>query len=502
MNGFTRGLLFLALTAVSAWAEVQIAPLFTDHAVLQRGRAIPVWGTADAGEQVTVEFRAHVVTATADAAGKWRVELPAQDVGPAAEFVVRGKNTVRLRDVVVGEVWLCSGQSNMAFRVDELEQPEEEAAAEFPGIRQFAVAAAVAAQPADKAKGAWVPASAATVGRFTATGYYFARELHRRLGVPVGIINSSVPGTPVESWLSADALASDPAFVVVGERWAEVLRDYTVAEKAQAAVRTQWEQADQAGRLELARRGIRPGGLPPGPGHRNTPAGLFNAMVSPLVPYALRGMLWDQGATNAPRASEYGALMKALITDWRQRWGEPALPFLLVQAPNFRDPNSPGYYRAALRLAQAEALAVPGVAMAVTIDIGDPGNAHPHNKREVGRRLALIARAQVYGEKEVAAFGPVLASVTREAPGVVRVAFKVSSPPLMARTEPLGGFELAGADGIFHPAEARIDGAAVLLTAATVKEPRQVRYAWGDDPASALADAAGLPAAPLVVEVK
>src|SRR6187431_2390505 len=259
MSRFFRGVAAFALVAGAAWADVQPASLFTDHAVLQRGRVIPVWGTAEPGEQVTVEFRGHTVTAVTDAVGKWRLELPTQEAGPAAELVIRGKNTLRLSDVVVGEVWLCSGQSNMAFRIEELEQPEEEAAAEYPGIRQFAVGTAVAAQPAEKAKGAWVTCSSATVGRYTATGYYFARELHRRLGVPVGIINSSVPGTPVESWLSMEALAGNPAFAVVAERWAEVLREYTVAEKAQAALRAKWEQADQSGRLELARRGIRPG---------------------------------------------------------------------------------------------------------------------------------------------------------------------------------------------------------------------------------------------------
>ncbi|MCR6630427.1 MAG: sialate O-acetylesterase [Magnetospirillum sp.] len=284
------GIALLTALTGALHADVSLAPLFVDHAVLQRRVAVPVWGQALPGEAVRVEFREHAVATVADEGGRWRVQLPPMEAGAPGELVVTGKNVLRLADVVVGEVWLCGGQSNMAFRVEELERPEVIAEATNAQIRHFAVGFAVAASPAETAKGAWQICSPATVGKFTATGYYFARELQQRLGVPVGLINSSVGGTQIESWMSAEALASNPAFAVVQARWAAVIGDYPSQRRDYEAALAWWKKASGRERLESAKQGKRKPTPPRSALHRDAPASLFNAMINPLVPYALRGI--------------------------------------------------------------------------------------------------------------------------------------------------------------------------------------------------------------------
>jgi sialate O-acetylesterase len=480
--------------AGSLAAEVSLAPLFTDHAVLQRRTAVPIWGRANPGEPVTVRFREHTVRAITAADGSWRVALPPMEAGDPAELVAEGKNTVRCADVVVGEVWLCSGQSNMAFRLEELEQREIVAAATDAGIRHFAVAFATAAAPAATVRGTWRTAAPDASGKFSAIGYFFARQLRERLGVPVGLLNASIGGTQIESWMSAEALAADPAFAVVHARWAAVLADFPRRLAEHKAELAKWEAASGRERVALARQGRRKPLPPSGAGHRDAPSSLFNAMVHPLVPYAVRGILWDQGGSNAARAGEYAALFKAHITDWRARWGDAQLPFLFVQDRNYRDPQSPGDHRAKLREAQAAALALPATGMAVTIDIGASDDPHPRNKAEEGRRLALLALAGVYGEAVVPR-GPLMRSIAAEG-AIMRVRFDTAGAKLTTRRESLRGFEVAGADGAFFPADARIEGDAVLVNSPQVARPVAVRYAWGDDPVGDLQNDAGLPAAP------
>lgn len=480
-------------------ADVEFAPLFTDHAVLQRRKEVPVWGRATPGERVTVSFRNHKATATADAAGRWSVRLPAMEAGEPADLIAAGNNRLVRSDVVVGEVWLCGGQSNMAFRVEELEMPEVVAAANHPAIRHFAVGFATALSPADTAKGTWVSCSPATVGKFTATGYFFAVELQARLGVPIGLVNSSVGGTQIESWMSTESLATNPAFAVVHERWAAVMAGYPQARAEYEAALAHWEKATGRERLAMAKQGRRKPTPPVNAAHRDAPGSLFNAMINPVVPYAIRGMLFDQGAANATRSGEYADLFKALITDWRARWGDAQLPFYFVQAANYLDPMSPGDNRAKLREAQARGLELPATGMTVGIDIGASDDPHPRTKAEVGRRLALLARARIYGEA-VTDSGPIYRSLTRTA-SALRLTFDTFGHALVARAEPLAGFEVAGSDGKYFPATARIDGQAVIVSAPQVPEPVAARYAWGDDPACGLQSDAGLPAAPFRAKI-
>ena len=342
-----------------ALAAVLLAPLFADHAVLQQGKPVPVWGRAEPGEKVIVTFGAQKVSALADASGDWIAYLDALSANTTGADLTAG--TAVIHDVLVGEVWIASGQSNMEFVVDDPHgkiyhvdnAAEEVAAAKYPLIRHFKVKHQVATTPLATAEGDWQLCSPATVPEFSAVAYFYSRELFRRLKVAIGIINTSWGGTPIESWMSPMALAQAP--------------------------------------------------LPhphPSPGHPRanwTITGLYNGMVNPIVPYAIRGAIWYQGESNADLAGDYHPLFAELITAWRAHLGQGNLPFYWVQLANYLNPSDKtGTTYAELRAQQTETLSLPATGQAVTIDIGDPANIHPHNKQEVGRRLALIAKSQVY----------------------------------------------------------------------------------------------------------
>ena len=367
-----------------------------------------------------------------------------------------------VHDIVVGEVWVCSGQSNMEFEVDDAaagyrveNDAVEVAAARFPLIRQFKVARQASDAPMDAVRGDWNACSPATVGHFTAVGYFFARDLFTRLGVPVGLINCTAASTPIESWMSPAALAAFPHFT-----------NGHVAGRAAPGLEDPW-----------------------------VPSSLFNGMVQPLLPCAVRGVIWYQGESNVGRAPEYAALFPALISAWRTHFGAADLPFFWVQLPAFKPASpDPALGWAALREAQARALSVPGTGQAVAIDIGDGGIPHPRNKQEVGRRLALIAKAKVYSIP-VDYSGPVFSGAVAEG-AAMRVHFQFAGEGLTASGKPLQSFEVAGADRQFRPAVAVIQGESVVARSAAVPNPVAVRYAWRDDPEANLFNGAGLPAAP------
>ncbi len=461
---FLSRMLWLAAAAAAplSGAPPELAPLFRDHAVLQQGRAVPVWGRAGPGEHVSVSFAGQTVGATAGADGRWIAVLgPLAPNAAGSELVVAGREPVAVRDVLVGEVWLCSGQSNMEFPVDGGaagrrvdNAPGEVAAAGHPLIRHFKVAPRSSAVPLDNADGDWRVCSPETVGAFTAVGYFFARDLLDRVGVPIGIINCTWSGAPLESWMSPAALAA----------------------------------------------ALLPGGRPPtaaAQGAREpwVPSSVFNGMVHPLLPYALRGVLWYQGEADVGRAATYAVQFPALITAWRSHFGEDELPFFWVQLANFKAPSDArGESWAYLREAQSRALSLPGTGQAVAMDIGEPGNPAPRNKQEVGRRLALIAKAKVYS-LSVDYSGPVFRGADAEA-GSMRVHFLFTGEGLTASGGPLHSFEVAGADRVFHAATAQIQGDAVVVRSPLVRQPVAVRYAWRNAPDANLFNGAGLPAAP------
>jgi len=489
--------LLLCLFAAGTRADVTLAPPFQDHAVLQRDKPLPVWGRAAPGEKVTVEFMGQRIGTTAEADGRWIVYLePVLAVTTPTVLTVTGKNTVILQDVLVGEVWLASGQSNMEMRVMLSNDADTEmAAARYPLIREFDAANTVADQPADTVAGTWTVCTPEAAGKFSAVGYFFARSLHRKLGVPIGILNSTWGGTPIESWTDTATLKSTDAWLAIDARWLEAQAAHAERAANYPAEMAAWKEAEEKAKATKTKNIAPWPRAPAGPGTPYALSGLYNAMIAPLQPYALRGAIWYQGESNWRRPAEYAEVFPAMIRAWRAQWNQGDFPFYFVQLASFTvadDPTGRGW--AWLREAQTKALALPNTGMAVAIDIGDPKDIHPRNKQEVGRRLALLAKAKVY-EIPVDWSGPVFVAAKREG-AAVRVSFAQAADSLTAGGKPLQAFELAGADQKFYPATARIERDTILVTAPEVPEPAAVRYAWSNNPDANLFNGTGLPAAP------
>jgi sialate O-acetylesterase len=487
---------FLLLTGSISVADVKLPAIIGDNMVLQQHAKIPIWGTADAGEKVTVTLRGQKLSTTADSAGKWQVRLNPLDIGEPLEITIAGKNTIRLQNVLVGEVWVCSGQSNMQWSVKASANPDAEiASAEYPNIRLFSVKRTVAEKPLSDVEGEWVACRPETVADFSAVGYFFGRELHKTLNVPIGLIHTSWGGTPAESWTSHPKLARGADFKPILDRWTKILAEYPLAKANYDQQSAQWEKDAEKAKSEGQEPPRRPR-APLGPDHPHRPAGLYNGMIAPLIPYAIQGAIWYQGESNAGRAYQYRKLFPAMIQDWRQAWGQGDFPFLFVQLANWleikTDPVESSW--AELREAQSMTLSLPKTAMAVAIDIGEADDIHPKNKQEVGRRLALAARS-IYGQEMVYS-GPIYTSMKIEN-AKIRLHFKYADGGLMAKGgETLKGFSIAGKDHKFVWAQAKIDGDTVVVWSDAVPDPVAVRYAWADNPVCNLYNNAGLPASP------
>jgi sialate O-acetylesterase len=638
---FWAGVLVIAVMPATR-ADITPAVLFADHAVLQQGREIPVWGTASNGERVTVEFAGQKLATTAKD-GRWLVRLRPVPAGGPYSLTISGQNRITRSDVLVGEVWICSGQSNMERQLGPREgQPlithwqEEAAAANYPQIRQFLVAQKPALAPAGSVEGKWVVCSPQTVADFTAVGYFFGRDLHLARHVPIGLIHSSWGGTPAESWTSLETLRqlpdlqesvarlervrgelargtynylrsledwyrmNDPGSAVTapwsaleldgagwvptnlpafwedtglpgldGVVWFRRTFDLPASRAgADAELRlgaiddadTTWVNGTQVGatngwrvpriyhvpagilrpgRNVIAVRVLDTGGnggiwgdgqplqLAPAPGRADAPislegewlrkvavrlgpvpypppdydkspmvpGALYNGMIAPLLPYAIRGAIWYQGESNVGRERQYRTLFPALISGWRRAWGEGEFPFLFVQIAPHKD-MTPEIREAQL----LTALHTPATAMAVTIDCGDANDIHPAHKQPVGARLARAARALAYGES-IEYSGPVFAAVQIEG-GLAVLRFTHLGGGLVAKDGPLVGFTIAGADKVFHPADAEIHGDTIVVASPAVPQPVAVRYAWANVPTGNLFNAAGLPASPFRTDVE
>ncbi len=492
---FSTVLIVLALSARVS-AEVRLPALISDHMLLQQKVPVRIWGWANPGEQVRVRFGGQNVSAAADSLGGWEAFLAPLEAGGPFQMVVSGENTITLTDVLVGEVWVASGQSNMVWSVRRSRDAEAEIAqAEFPRIRLFKVALGVADQPLEDVEGSWQKCSAQSVPDFSAVGYFFARHLHQKRGHPVGVIQTAWGGTPSESWTSRLRLASESKLAPVLENWERVLAEYPAKGRAHQKALQQWEQEAQVARQKGGAEPRKPR-RPQGPGHPWTPGGLYNAMIAPLTPYAIRGAIWYQGENNANRAQGYlyRALFPALIRDWRENWGLGAFPFLFVQLANFSE-TPPQSQWPELREAQLMTLELRNTAMAVTVDIGDPVDIHPTNKQDVGKRLALGARRVAYGENLVHS-GPLYRQLTREG-SRLRAWLDHAGGGLTSKDgEDLKGFVIAGDDRKFVAASAKIDGTSVVVSSPQVANPVAVRYGWEDSPICNLYNAEGLPASP------
>jgi sialate O-acetylesterase len=504
LSGFAGGCVARVAAPAAGGADVALAAVFGDHAVLQRGKPVPVWGIAGALDPVAVTFRGQTVRTTAGRDGRWTAWLaPLAASSEPADLVVTGRNTVTLHDVVVGEVWLCSGQSNMEFTVDtggtyQVDNAEAEvAAANYPLIRQLRIERAVATGPAAAAKtSGWEPASPKTVGHFTAVGYFFARDIQRALGVPVGIVLSAWGGTPIESWMSAAARGSTSIAGTIDSRWRRAMGEWPPERVAQyPAAMEAWQKAEKVAQETHTKNPLHWPQPPATNDSPSLPGGLYNGMIAPIEPMAMRGILWYQGETNAERAGEYAELLATLIHSWRDAFGQGDLPFYLVQLASFgprHELTDRGWAR--LREAQAQVLGVPATGMAVTVDNSDPDTVHPRDKQDVGRRLALIAEAQAYGIPGEFS-GPVFAGAARDGPAM-RVRFTHAGDMLVARGGPVRELEVAGRDHVFHPASGAIEGDTLLVSSWEANEPVAVRYAWSNAPDANLYNGAGLPAAP------
>jgi sialate O-acetylesterase len=498
LNGrpLLMGLALLLCQRGQSHAELALAAPFRDGAVLQHGKPLPVWGTARAGEQVTIKFSGQSKSAYAGRDGQWKVQLdPLPVSADPSTLTAIGENTVLVNDVLVGEVWLCSGQSNMNFPLGGAQDAEREIGeANHPLIRYFDVRSSISPEPLESAEGQWKTCSPETAGQFTAVGYFFARELHRQLGAPVGIIKATLGGSPIEAWMSAEALDSTPASSTARREWDRTSAGYRkrFAEYQQqlAAWRSRAAQAKAAGQPFTEATPL----LAYEESDRSMPAGLYNGFIHPLEPLRLAGFLWYQGESNVERAADYRILFPKMIRQWRHGFQQPELPFLFVQLPNFNDAGDATSQKWAwLREAQAAARVLPNVGMAVTIDVGDPADLHPRNKAEVGRRLALTALRQIY-KRDVEDCGPVLRDVQREGSSLqLRMDH---AKGLQFKGSSMGTFTIAGPDRRFVPAEARIDGQVIHVAALAVEEPIAVRFAWENNPSAALINSAGLPAAP------
>ena len=486
---------FLLFFALGLQAAVKLPSLVSDHMVLQQDFPVRIWGHGDPGEAVRVEFQGQSLSAKADESGKWAVYLNPMKAGGPFSMTISGQNSITLNDILVGEVWVGSGQSNMQFPVSIAVNAQQEIAdANYPNIRLFEVPHVVAEQPAEDVVGQWVLCSPETVGKTSAVGYFFSREIHKTRGVPVGFIHSSWGGTPAQSWTTRPTLEADPALKIYLDQWQKTLDNYPAAKEKYDKQVEAWKAKDAEAKKQGQTPPLAPN-PPAGPGHQDTPSGLYNAMIAPLTPYAIRGAIWYQGERNAKpgQAILYRRLFRAMIEDWRQGWGEGSFPFLFVQLANLAHGDATAWPE--LQESQLKTLELRNTGMAVIIDIGNSTNVHPTNKQDVGHRLALAARANVYGEKIVYS-GPIFRQLTADG-SQLRVWFDHVGGGLAARSgDTLTGFAIAGKDRNFVPAGARIDGETVVVSSPDVKDPVAVRYAWASDPVCNLINKANLPASP------
>lgn len=612
-----KSILFIFLIiSVLTNANVKMPLLFSDGMVLQRNKAIPIWGFADANEKIEVHFNKQIQKTTADKNGKWTLNLNSEKAGGPFELIIIGKNKITIKNVLVGEVWICSGQSNMEFRVSKTINAEKEIAdSNYPMIRHFGVAQDLSGKPKDDLKaGKWEAANKETVGNFTAVGYYFARKLYAELKIPIGIINTSWGGTNVETWTSREAFQKSDEFktLITGvpmvnvdsisklyakqmkERiekvqgtpvstenentfkdpvfndasWGELntpslwenqpLEDLDGVVWMRKTITLSAEDIKNKGTLHLSKiddeditylNGIEVGrntqydvkrvyeipanilkegknviavrivdnsggggiygdaaDLKLSLGSKNIPLDgrwkfkvivvktslspnsypslLYNAMVNPLVPYAIEGVLWYQGEANVWRANQYKKAFPLMITDWRTKFKQGDFPFYFVQLSTFNEQNGNskvGSRWAELREAQSETLKLPNTGMAVTTDIGNAKDIHPTNKQDVGLRLAAIALNNVYGKKRVYS-GPTYKSQEIAGNQIILTFDNIGSGlTALDNSENLKGFEIAGADKVFHSAKAIIKNNKVIVSSDQVQNPAAVHYGWADD---------------------
>lgn len=509
-------LILFSFYAENLLANIKLASPFGDYMVLQRNKTVPVWGTAAPGEKVTITFNKQVNSVVAGSEGKWSISLNKLKAGGPFTMNIAGNNTITLQDVYIGEVWLCSGQSNMDFTVARedrywcgvFNEKEEIANANYPLIRVFDTAYSPREEIQDEVAGNWEIVSPKTVGHISAVAYFFARDLQKKLNVPIGLITTAYGASTAEVWISKSALKSNPKFDSLLIKFQDKINKYLPDTAAQNKYRKAYDKwvidaakAKAEGKDELR------GPKNPNPVvDQHNPFVLWNGMVAPLVPYAVAGALWYQGESNTPTASIYRELMETLILDWRKQWNQGDFPFIYVQLANigkeFETEPAKGGAEAIKREAQLFNLSIPQTAMVVAIDNADPmdmKNIHPKNKQEIGKRMALAARAIAYDEK-LTYSGPVYDKMQING-NEIQLQFKLVDKGLVCKGDQLKGFAIAGADKKFVWAEAKIVGNSVIVSSPAIAKPVAVRYGWGSNPPTSLYNKAGLPASPFRTDI-
>jgi len=492
-------LILLLTGSGAAFADVKLPAIIGDNMVLQQGGKVSIWGWADPGEEVMVgvSWRSMKWAVTADKDGKWSFQMNPPKAGGPHEMTLTGKNAITIKNILVGEVWVCSGQSNMQWSVQASNNAQQEIAeAGYPKIRLFSVKRTVAEKPQADCEGSWSECSPETVPGFSAVAYFFGRHLHKELNVPVGLIHTSWGGTPAEAWTRREVLEANPESAPILKRYDDAVAKYPEAMKKYQEKLAEWKQAAEKAKADGKKAPRRPG-APFGPGNPHSPAGLYNGMIAPLIPYGIAGAIWYQGESNAGRAYQYRTIFPDMIKNWRDDWGQGKFSFLFVQLANFMQtkPEPAESAWAELREAQSMTLGLPNTGMAVIIDIGEATDIHPKNKQDVGKRLALWALANTYDLKLVYS-GPIYKSMKVDGGSIILSFDHVGGGIVAKGDETLKGFSIAGADHKFVWADAKIDGDTVVVSSDKVPEPAAARYAWADNPVCNFYNKEDLPASP------
>ena len=486
-------------------ADVRLAGLISDNMVLQQQSNVSIWGWAEPGEKVSVKSSWLKVSANtiAEKDGKWAVKIKTPKAGGPYSLTIKGENEIILENVLIGEVWLCSGQSNMAWTVEKSQNAETEiAAADHPEIRFFTVEQKVANRPLDDCAGSWKVCEPNTVAKFSAVAYYFGRELQEKLNVPVGLINSSWGGTPAQAWTSNGALQAQRQLQPILQKYRQLqkklIAEYPDFEQNFEAYTSKWikDTLEHYQRIRAFRSGQikeRPEPLKT-PAMHKQPSVLYNGMIAPVMAYKIKGAIWYQGEANVDKAYQYRTLFPTMIRNWRADWGQGDFPFYYVQIAPFNSPkDKSGKAAAELRQAQFMTLSLANTGMAVTMGIGDVNDIHPKNKLDVGRRLSLWALAKNYKQKNLVYSGPLYRTMKIKG-NKIQLNFDHIGSGLMAKDGPLTHFEIAGSDQKFVHGQAVIDGNRIIVSSDTVKNPVAVRYGWANDAVPNLFNKEGLPA--------
>lgn len=478
----------VALSATAAHAEVKLPSIFGSHMVLQQGQKNRVWGVAGPGEAVTVTIGEQSHKAEVAADGKWQVMLAPLAVGGPYTLTVKGSNEIKFEDVLVGEVWICSGQSNMQWSVNAANDPDlEKAAAKFPKIRLITVPNVGTQEPQWDFKGKWEACSPESVGNFSAVGYFFGRQLHQTLDVPVGLINNAWGGSACEAWIRRDLLKGE-VYEPLMTRWADEEKNLDKNLEA-------WKVAADKAKAEGKPVPQSPEGRMKG---NARPANIYNGALKPTIGYGIRGAIWYQGESNAGRAYQYRDMFPLMISSWREEWGQGDFPFYWVQLADFlpekAEPGDSSW--AELREAQTMTQKLPNTGEAVIIDIGEGKDIHPKNKQDVGKRLARLALVDVYKQQGITARSPIYKSMEKDGGKIVLTFDNVGTGWRPFDVADPRGFAIAGADKKFVWAKAKINGQKIEVWSDDIKEPAAVRYAWADNPVCNMFSAAGLPLTP------